>query len=202
MSRGQIAGLLSVVVLVVTLLAAIGPAAQAVWSCIEFLWPIGVVGWLVALCTLLGLLLWRKSRPSADAPPARRMRWDEPAQLAGVPALADSASSREKREAAYDAMLSTSEAYINAHRGVDALSDPDVYPPDLEEAEAARHLANVGFVAARQRVEQHGVKPVLDATLAIEEAVNKGDYDKAAEVRRDQLVSAVRKDMNRPTSTF
>ena len=78
----------------------------------------------------------------------------------------------------------------------------NVYLPDLHEAENAVDLANQSFVAARQRVEQHGVKPVLDATIDIENAINNRDYDEAALVRRGRLVPAVRKDMNRPTAAF
>lgn len=199
MRRGQILGAVGVVALVVGLLATIGPAAQAVRDGIAFLWPIGIVSILAVLCLLQGLLLWQRRAPQA-APPspafvnAQDVEGSSPSEVSG--------SAREKREAAYDAVLSTSEAYINAHREVDALSDPNVYPPDFEEAEAACQLADVAFVAARQRVEQHGVNPVLDAALCIEDAVNRGDYDQAAKVRRDQLVPAVRKDMNRPTAAF
>jgi hypothetical protein len=99
----------------------------------------------------------------------------------------DSGNSRERREAAYSAILSTSEAYINAHRGVDALDYPGVYTPDLEAAETAVNHANQQFVAARQALEQHGVKPVLDAARDIEDSINKRDYDKAADIRRDHL---------------
>jgi hypothetical protein len=82
------------------------------------------------------------------------------------------------------------------------LSGPDVYIPDLEEAEATCQLADIAFVAARQSVEQHGVNPVLDASLRIEDAVNRGAYNQAARVRRAELVPAIRKDMNRSTAAF
>jgi hypothetical protein len=199
MRRGQILGALGVVALVIGLLATIGPAAQAVRDGIAFLWPAGIVSILAILCLLQGLLLWRRPAPQpvTPSPPpvnGQDVEGSSPPEVSG--------SAREKREAAYDAVLSTSEAYINAHREVDALSDPNIYPPDLEEADAVRHLADLAFVAARQRVEQHGVNPVLDAALRIEDAVNRGDYDQAAKARRDQLVPAVRKDMNRPTAAF
>lgn len=196
MSRGQVLGALGAVAVVVGLLASIGPAAQSVRAGIEFLWPVGIVGILVVFCLLL---LWERRTIQAPSPSPTPAGGPN---VGGTQTPVDSGSSREKREAAYNAVLSTSEAYVNAHREVDALSDPNVYPPDLEEADAARRLADAAFVAARQHVEQHGVKPVLDAALRIEDAVNRGDYDQAAEARRDQLVPAVRKDMNRPTAAF
>jgi hypothetical protein len=196
MSRGQILGALGAVALVVGLLASIGPAAQAVRDGIAFLWPVGIVGILAIVCVLQSLLPRQRhtAGPSPALGAAQGAEGSSPPEVSG--------STREKREAAYDAILSTSEPYINAHREINALSEPNVYPPDLEEAEAATHLANVAYVAARQRVEQYGVKPVLDAALNIEDAVNRGDYDQAASARRDQLVPAVRKDMNRPTAAF
>lgn len=165
----------------------------------------------LAGATLLASLIWnsewlwkrvaRKVGPQlSTAGPTPALGTAQDAEGSSPPEVLG--STREKREAAYDAILSTSEPYINAHREVDALSESNVYPPDLEEAEVARDLANVAYVAARQRVEQYGVKPVLDAALHIEDAVNRGDYDQAATERRDQLVPAVRKDMNRPTAAF
>jgi hypothetical protein len=186
-----------VAALVVGLLASIGPAAQSVRDGIEFLWPVGVVGILAVLCLLLLWERWTIQTPSPPPTPARTP------DARGASAPADSGTSREKREAAYDAVLSASEAYINAHRATSDFDDVEnVYLPDLHEAENAVDLANQSFVAARQRVEQHGVKPVLDATIDIEDAINNRDYDEAALVRRGRLVPAVRKDMNRPTTAF
>lgn len=197
MSRSWITGALSVSVLAVTLLATLGPAGQAVADAFSFLWPVGVVAALAILCLVLGGLLWR-ARPSREKERrARRARWDEPASRPGSPLAGSSTRRQDERNDAYNAVLSTSEAYINAHRGLEGMAEqPDVYMPELEDAEASVNLANQNFVGARQRVEQHGVKLVLDATLAIEQAVNKGRYDEAAHIRRDQLVPAVRHEMD------
>lgn len=204
MSRGDVASrAVKALCAVVALLAALGAAAKATRDGATFLWPTGVVVALGSTCLLLGLLLWRKSRPPADTSPARRTRWDEPSLPAGGYPLAESASVREKREAAYEALLFTSEVSINAHRALGDFPDgPDVYLPELQEAESVVDLANQNFVAARQRVEQHGVQSVLDTALAVEDAINQGDCDKAAKLRRDQLVPAVRDDMNRPRASF
>lgn len=197
MSRGQIWGMVGAIALVIGLLASVGPAAQSVRDGFEFLWPAGVVGLLVVFCLLLLLDRWKIKRASPPLPAAAH---GSNAESGSAPA--DSASRRERREAAYAAILSTSEAYINAHREVDALAYPGVYTPDLENAEAACNAANQAFVTARQRVEQHGVKPVLDAVINIEDAVNRRDYDQAAEARHTRLVPAVREDMDRPTAAF
>lgn len=204
MSRDAASRAVKALCAVVALLAAVGAAAKAVRDGATFLWPGGVVVVLTATCLLLGWLLWRKSRPSGDISPAQRRRWDEPSLPAGGhPLAAESARVREKREAAYEALLLASEAYVNAHRAFGDFPDgPEVYLPDLQEAEGVVDLANQNFVAARQRVEQHGVQAVLDAALAVEDAINKGDCDKAAWVRRDRLVPAVREDMPRPVSSF
>jgi hypothetical protein len=203
MSRDVASRAVKALCAVVALLAALGAAAKAARDGATFLWPAGVVVVLGVTCLLLAWLLWRKSRSPADTSLVRRTRWDEPSLPAGGHPLADSASVREKREAAYEALLFTSEAYINAHRALGDFPDgPEVYLPELQEAENVVDFANQNFVAARQRVEQHGIQSVLDAALALENAINQGDCDKAARVRRDRLVSAVREDMNRSRASF
>jgi hypothetical protein len=121
-----------------------------------------------------------------------------------MPEPAESASTREKREAAYDAMLLTSEAYINAHREYASYDDaePASYVPEIQEAAATAHIADQQFVRARQLVELYGVGPVLEAALAIEAAVNEGNLDHAAATRTARLVPEVRKDQNRPRANF
>jgi hypothetical protein len=200
LSRPQAVAALGTVVLVLTFIATVGPAAGAVSDAASALWPVGIVGLLVAINVVLGIALWRKPRPQSELEEGRRPRAEDSPALQGLP---ESASSREKREAAYDAILSTSEAYINAHRGMPDLADAqDVYLPDVEEAEHLVAVANQNFVAARQRVEQHGVEPVLEAVREVETAVNQGAFDRAFQLRRDAMVPAIRSDMNRPKVSF
>lgn len=59
MSRGQGSRFLSGAVLIVTLLATIGPATQAVGDGFEFLWPGGIVGILIGLCLVQAFFCWR-----------------------------------------------------------------------------------------------------------------------------------------------
>lgn len=173
------ASVLSAVVALVTLLASVGPAAQTVRDAFGFLWPAGIVGILSVLCLGESWLLWRCKQPSAG----------------GTKREDASTGATEQREVAYEAVLSLSEPYINAHRGMPDYQDPqEVDLFELEEAEHAVDTANQHFVGARQLIEQHGSGPVLEATLKLEEAVNAGDLDRAAEVRRKDLVPAIRAD--------
>jgi hypothetical protein len=185
MARTVIAGV-SLVAAIITVLAGVGPAADAVGDAVSALWPIGVVCILAAGCAFLGwLLLQCHQKPAwAESDP-------EGLNL-----------HREKRAAAYAAILSTSEAYINAHRGLADFDEPGFYVPDLEAAETAVTQANHQFVAARQTIEQYGIDPILEAVQDLEDAVNRNDCDGAATIRRDRLVPAVRQDMNRPMATF
>lgn len=196
MSR-QVWSIVGAAAVVMGLLASVGPAAQAIQNAFVFLWPTGIVGLLATLCLLL---LLDRSRASRGNPPVAAAEHEPSVEKVALPV--ESGNRREMREAAYSAILSTSEAYINAHVGVDALAYPGVYTPELEEAEAVCDAANQAFVSARQKVEQHGVRPVLNAVLAVEDAVNKRAYDEAAERRRNQLVPAIRADMDRPTAAF
>lgn len=66
MSRGRAIEFLSALALVVTLLATIGSAAQAVGDGIRMLWPIGVVGILIGLSLAQAILYWRGSRSKTD----------------------------------------------------------------------------------------------------------------------------------------
>jgi hypothetical protein len=169
----------SVVVPLVGLLASVGPAAETVQNAFGFLWPTGVVGILSVLCLGESWLLWRLRQP-----PAEEATNDE-----------SSDGTTEQRETAYEAVLSASEQYLNAHRGMPDYSDPqevDVF--ELEEAGHVVDAANQRFVAARQLIEQHGSGPVLDATLRLEDAVNARELDRAAEIRRKDLVPAIRAD--------
>jgi hypothetical protein len=198
MSRGSIVGILSVVVLLVTLFATVGPAARALGDGAAFLWPMGVVAILGVACAEFGLAAWRsKARLAATGSRASLTEIAEQAP-------SESGTKRERREVAYQRILSTSEAYINAHREASGFDEPgiNIYIPELEEANHRVDRANINFVAARQLIEQYGLDPILEAVLAIENAVNEGHYDEAAQIRRDRLVPAVRKDMNRPTATF
>ena len=61
--------------------------------------------------------------------------------------------------------------------------------------------ANQKFVSVRQRLEQYGAKPVLDAALDLEAAVNRRELDLAARLRRNYLVPAVREELERLNST-
>jgi hypothetical protein len=184
---------------IIPVLAVIGAAAKTVGDGATFLWPGGVVILLATICVFQSWLLWGRSRRKGESPTIRRTRWEEPSPTSGGNLSSDSAHAREKREAAYAALLTTTEPYINAHRGVADFSvDPGVYLPDLEEAEDAVAAANQHFVAARQGVEQYGIQPVLDAALAVEDAVNRSEFDEASRIRRDRLVPAVRNDMGGP----
>ncbi len=166
---------------VVGLLASIGPAAQAVRDGIGLLWPAGAVGILSAMCLVESWFLWRSRQPRAGREEGNEARL----------------GASEEREAAYEAVLAASEPYINAHRGMPDLSEPqDVYLPELEEAERAVETANQNFVAARQLIEQHGSRPVFEATLRLEDAANAGNLDLAARIRREDLVPAIRADRN------
>lgn len=177
----RVASALSFLVPLVGLLASVGPAAETVRDAFGFLWPAGVVGILSGICLGESWLLWRSSQVRAEA-----AKDDE-----------GSTGVTEQREAAYEAMLSASEPYINAHRGMPEFSDPqEIYLPDLEEAERAVDTANQNFVAARWLIEQHGSRSVLEATLRLEDAVNAGNLDLAARVRREDLVPAIRADRN------
>jgi hypothetical protein len=156
--------------------------------------------------------LWRISL-RARAPPTKRRGGRavvrKPAATVDVPAKdvpepPESASTREKREAAYDAILLTSEAYVIAHRESASYDDaqPGSYVPEIQEAATRAHVADQQFVRARQLVELYGVGPVLEAALAIEAAANDGNLDAAAAIRTQRLVPQVRKDQNRSRATF
>lgn len=201
MSRATVENAAKWLCAIIPVLAAIGAAAKTVRDGATFLWPDGVVILLAAICIFQWWLLWGRTRRKAENPMNRRAHWDEPSPASG--AKLSSVHAREKREAAYEALLTTTEPYINAHRGFASFpDDPDVYLPDLEEAEGAVAAANQRFVSARQRVEQFGVQPVLDAALEVEDAVNRSEFDEASRIRRDRLVPAVRNDMGRPTSSI
>jgi hypothetical protein len=176
----RVASVLSVLVALVGLLASVGPAAQTVRDAFGFLWPAGVVGILALACLVESWLLWRSRQPSVEvaeheAPPG----------------------ATEQREAAYEAVLAASEPYINAHREMPDLSEvppANIYFAGLEEIEGAIDAANQRFVAARLLIEQYGSRPVFDATLRLEDAVNTGQLGRAAEIRRKDLVPAIRAD--------
>jgi hypothetical protein len=122
MSR-QIWSIAGAATAVIGLLASVGPAAQTIRNAFEFLWPTGIVGLLAVLC-LLPLL--ERSRIRREGPAVTAAAEHEP-RTESDPVPAESGNRREMREAAYSAILSTSEAFINAHVGVDALAYPGVY---------------------------------------------------------------------------
>ena len=198
MSRKRIWATIVAIGVVIGLAASIGPAAQATRDAAEFLWPVGVVALLIVICLLLLLDRW-KAEHVESVSIAGLENADE-----GGPEPVDLASRRERREAAYSDVLTTSEAYINAHLAGAIFDEPDlnVYVPDLEEANRNIEKANFNFVAARHRIEQYGIDPILEAAQDLEDAINRGDVDKAAEIRRNVLVPAIRKDMKRPTAAF
>jgi hypothetical protein len=180
----RVGSVLSLVVAVTGLLASVGPATQTVRDAVGFLWPTGMVGVLSVVSLVEAWLLWRCQR----SPVAEQM-------TDGDGGLSEAAL--DNRDRAYEAMLAASEPYINAHRGAPDFSEPqDVYLPDLEEAERVIDVANENFVAARRLIEQHGSRPVFEAALSLEDAVNTGDLDQAARVRRHDLVPAIRADRN------
>lgn len=172
----------------------------------EFLWPVGALLLTAVACLGAGFVLGGHHKGGGgDGPPpaARSQLRDIP--LKDVSEPPESASTREKREAAYDAVLLTSEAYINANREYASYDDAEAtsYIPELQEAAARAQVADQQFVRARQLVELYGVSPVLEATRAIEAAVNAGNLDAAVEVRTERLVPEVRKDQNHPrTASF
>lgn len=198
MSHKKIWATIVAIGVIISLAASIGPAAQATRDAAEFLWPVGVVALLFVICLSLLWDRWKAGHvePVSIASPANS---DE-----GGPEPVDLANRRERREAAYSDVLTTSEAYINAHRAGAVFDEPDinVYVPDLEEANRNIEQANINFVTARHRVEQYGIDPILEAAQDLEDAINRGDVDKAAEIRRDVLVPAIRTDMKRPTAAF
>jgi hypothetical protein len=170
---------------VIGLVASIAPAAQTTRDAVEFLWPIGIVALLLGICLLLILDRWKARRVE----PGR-----ENANESGRESV-DPLGSREKREAAYSDVLTTTEAYINAHRELATFDEPGFYVPDVEAAESTVNRANQQFVAARQAIEQYGIDPILEAVQDLEDAINRNDCDGAAAIRRDRLVPAVRQDM-------
>jgi hypothetical protein len=177
MTRTVVASV-SLAAAIVGALAAVGPAANTVRDAVSSLWPIGVASILAASCAVEGWLLLRCHQ--------------KPAGTESDPQMLD--LHREKRAAAYSAILSTSEAYINAHRELANFDDPDAYGPDLEAADSAVDHANQQFVAARQAVEQYGIDPILEAVQDLEDAINRGDCNGAAAIRRERLVPAIRQD--------
>jgi len=180
-----VGGVFSFVVALVGLLASVGPATQVVRDAIGVIWPAVLVGILSVICLVESLLLWRLQRPRGEEVDGNE-----------VPLM-----ETEQRETAYEAVLAAAEPYINAHRGMPDLSEPhDIYLPELEEAERAVDTANQNFVAARQLIEQHGSRSVLEATLRLEDAVNAGDLNLAAQIRRKDLVPAIRADRNLSSS--
>lgn len=189
MSGKQIGGALATAVLVVTLIATVGPAARAASDAAWFLWPIGVVALLALLCLSLTLLLVQCRR-------AQSGRGTGSADSTS-PSQPETSGERERREVAYQRILATSEAYINAHRAAPAFdeSPANAYLPEIEEAYGEVEQANVNFVAARQLIEQYGIDSILTAVQDLEDAINEGNCDKAATIRRTQLVPAVREDM-------
>lgn len=114
--------------------------SEAATEVAEFLWPVGVTVLVAVACLAGGFVLGqRRHNPEGlaeDVTPSPTRR-QPPAQRADdVREPPESASTREKREAAYDAILLTSEAYINANRAYASYDEalPTSYVPEIQEA--------------------------------------------------------------------
>jgi ribosome-binding protein aMBF1 (putative translation factor) len=101
MSRGRAIEFLSVLALVVTLLATIGSAAQAVSDGIRMLWPIGVVGILIGLSLAQTILYRRGSRSKTDKAQDRILDQELPTPgLGRVESVAHPSTSRLEEDLA------------------------------------------------------------------------------------------------------